>query len=73
MWVTSRIRRGELKEGNAADIVLFDEDTVDEAASFERPIAPAKGIGTVIVNGEIVWRDGRSTGARPGRVLVRTP
>ncbi len=65
--------RGELKEGNAADIVLFDADEVDEAASFERPIAPAKGIGTVIVNGEVVWRDGRSTGARPGRVLVRTP
>jgi len=64
--------RGMLKEGFAADLAIFDAGTVDEAATFARPIAPAKGIDTVIVNGEIVWRDGRSTGARPGRVLART-
>jgi len=58
--------------GFAADLAIFDAGTVDEAATFARPIAPAKGIDTVIVNGEIVWRDGRSTGARPGRVLART-
>ncbi len=63
--------RGVLKEGYAADMVLFDGEAVDEAASFARPIQPAKGIETVIVNGEIVWREGRPTGARPGRVLQR--
>ena len=63
--------RGVLKEGCAADIVIFDAATVDEAASFARPIQPAKGIDTVIVNGAIVWREGRSTGARPGRILER--
>jgi len=64
--------RGALKEGFAADIVVFDEQQVDEAASFTRPIQPAKGIETVIVNGAIVWRGGRASGARPGQVLGRS-
>jgi N-acyl-D-amino-acid deacylase len=45
---------------------------VDEAATFARPIQPAKGIATVIVNGAVVWNDGKPTGARPGRVLRRS-
>jgi N-acyl-D-amino-acid deacylase len=64
-------RRGVLKAGYAADITLFDEQAVAETASFENPIQAAKGIDTVIVNGEIVWHDGRPTGARPGQVLAR--
>ncbi|MEA2344170.1 MAG: N-acyl-D-amino-acid deacylase, partial [Thermoanaerobaculia bacterium] len=56
-----------------ADLVLFDDASVNDAATFEKPVAPAKGIDTVIVNGEPVWREGRPTGARPGQVLTRTP
>ena len=63
--------RGVLKAGNAADITVFDAGTVDEAASFARPIQPAKGIDAVFVNGKAVWQDGRATGERPGRVLAR--
>ena len=63
--------RGVLQPGYAADITIFDAGTVDEAASFARPIQPAKGIDAVIVNGAPVWQDGRATGARPGRVLSR--
>jgi N-acyl-D-amino-acid deacylase len=63
--------RGVLKEGFAADITVFDAGTVDEAATFARPIQPAKGIECVIVNGEAVWREGKPTGAHPGRVLAR--
>ena len=63
--------RGVLKEGAYADLCLFDAATVDEAATFARPIQPAKGIDTVITNGGIVWRGGKSTGARPGQVLRR--
>jgi N-acyl-D-amino-acid deacylase len=63
--------RGVLKKGFAADIVIFGEGEVGEGNSFEKPIAPAKGIDTVIVNGEPVWREGRPTGARPGKVLSR--
>ena len=61
-----------LREGAYADLALFDADTVDEAATYENPIAPARGIDAVIVNGQVVWREGRVTGARPGRVLART-
>ena len=65
--------RGAVKEGFAADLVLFDEAAIDDAASFEKPVAPSKGIDTVIVNGEPVWHDGQPTGARPGQVLTRVP
>ncbi|TAK81766.1 MAG: D-aminoacylase [Betaproteobacteria bacterium] len=63
--------RGVLKEGYAADIVIFDENEIEDAASFEKPIQPAKGIDTVIVNGALVWSGGKPSGARPGRVLAR--
>jgi N-acyl-D-amino-acid deacylase len=63
--------RGVLKSGMAADIAVFDAGEIDEAASFQKPIQPAKGIDSVIVNGVIVWRDGKPTGARPGKVLRR--
>lgn len=63
--------RGVLKAGAYADLCVFDAATVDEAATFARPIQPARGIETVIVNGAVTWQDGKSTGARPGRVLRR--
>jgi len=63
--------RGVLRPGAFADITLFDPATVDEAATFEQPIAAAKGIDTVLVNGAVVWRNGAPTGLRPGRVLRR--
>jgi N-acyl-D-amino-acid deacylase len=64
--------RGVLREGAYADVALFDADTIDEGATFDRPIAPAPGIHTVLVNGASVWQQGRATGARPGRVLCRS-
>ncbi len=63
--------RGVLKAGGHADITLFNADTVIDKADFQHSTLPARGIGAVIVNGAIVWRDGKSTGARPGRVLLR--
>jgi len=65
--------RGVLKEGAYADIVVFDAETVDEAATFARPIQPAKGIDSVVVNGALAWRRGQDTGARAGKVLARAP
>jgi N-acyl-D-amino-acid deacylase len=62
--------RGVLKEGNYADITIFDAGTVIDAADFTHSTEPAKGIDTVIVNGSVVWREGRQTGKRPGRVLI---
>jgi len=63
--------RGVLGPGYAADITLFDAATVDAAATFEKSIQPARGIAAVLVNGTPVWRDGKSTGERPGKVLRR--
>jgi N-acyl-D-amino-acid deacylase len=65
-------QRGVLAPGYAADITLFDAAAIDEAATWEKPIAPARGVEAVLVNGTPVWREGRSTGARPGQVLRRT-
>ena len=64
--------RGVVREGAFADLAIFDAGTVDEAASFARPIQQARGIDAVIVNGALVWKDGKPTGARPGRVLGRS-
>ena len=64
--------RGVLKEGAFADIAVFDAGEVDEAATFAKPIQAAKGIDTVIVNGALVWKGGKPTGACPGRVLRRS-
>jgi len=64
--------RGILKEGAYADLAIFDAGAVNEAATFAKPIQPAKGIEATIVNGEIVWQGGRPTGARPGKVLQRS-
>ena len=62
--------RGVLQKGAHADITLFDAALVIDAADFKNSTEPAKGIATVIVNGEPVWSDGKPTGARPGRVLL---
>ncbi len=64
--------RGVLREGAYADLCVFDAGTVDEAVTFAQPIKPATGIEAVIVNGALVWRNSRPTGARPGRVLRRS-
>jgi N-acyl-D-amino-acid deacylase len=64
--------RGVLKEGAFADITLFDPDTVDETATWERPIQVARGIVATIVNGAVVWSTGKPTSNRSGRVLRRT-
>ena len=61
--------RGEIKVGAFADITLFDPDTVLDAATFEQPIATARGIRCVIVNGAVSYRDGNAGPGRAGRFL----
>jgi N-acyl-D-amino-acid deacylase len=63
--------RGLLKEGYAADVVVFDPATVADRATFEDPYAEPVGVDAVLVNGEVVVRGGRPTGRLPGRVLRR--
>jgi N-acyl-D-amino-acid deacylase len=61
--------RGVLRPGACADLVLFDPATIADAATFDKPKTPARGIVEVFVNGRSVWCDGRATGNRPGRAL----
>jgi N-acyl-D-amino-acid deacylase len=61
--------RGTIRPGQAADLVLFDPTTVIDRATNAEPHRVADGIRTVWVGGQVVYQDGRDTGARPGRVL----
>ena len=61
--------RGLLRPGMAADITIFDPETVNDRATFEKPHQPSVGITYVLVNGQIVLRRGELTSARPGRGL----
>lgn len=63
--------RGYVREGCAADLVLFDPATVADAATYTDPIRPAHGIRAVWVAGQPALRDGRATARRAGRFLPR--
>ncbi len=65
-------RRGKLKKGYYADIVIFDPETIIDHATFEKPHQYSTGMLHVFVNGTQVLKDGEHTGAKPGRV-VRGP
>jgi N-acyl-D-amino-acid deacylase len=62
-------RRGELREGFYADVVVFDPDTIQDHATFAEPHQYATGMVHVFVNGEQVLKDGEHTGATPGRAV----
>lgn len=61
--------RGLLRDGYRADLVVFDLDSVEAPASFERPREHSAGVTDVLVNGVPVLLDGVTTGATPGRGL----
>lgn len=65
-------KRGSLKVGNYADVVMFDAKTIRDNATFEQPHQYATGMIHVFVNGTQVLKDGQHTGALPGR-SVRGP
>jgi N-acyl-D-aspartate/D-glutamate deacylase len=71
--------RGRLKTGQAADLVVFDPDTIgsddrrirlnDLPGGGRRFVAPSVGVDYTIVNGNVAFADGKVTGSRAGRVL----
>ncbi len=61
--------RGRIAVGLAADVIIFDYETLADHADFAHPDARSTGMKHVIVNGQAVLQDGKFTGARPGRVL----
>lgn len=64
--------RGMVREGFAADLVIFDEKTIADRATFDRPHQFPVGISYVLVNGELAFADGQMTGARAGVALAGT-
>jgi N-acyl-D-amino-acid deacylase len=62
-------KRGELKVGYYADIVIFDPAKVKDNATFEKPHQYSEGMIDVFINGSQVLKDGEHTGAKPGRFV----
>jgi N-acyl-D-amino-acid deacylase len=62
-------KRGELRVGNYADVVVFDPATITDHATYEKPHQLATGVSEVFVNGVEVLKEGAHTGARPGRAV----
>jgi N-acyl-D-amino-acid deacylase len=65
-------RRGEIKVGNFADLVLFDPLLVRSASTIIKPQVYPEGISLVIVNGEVVVKNGEHLLNKPGRILRTT-
>ena len=63
------VRRGRLEPGCFADVVVFDPATIQDHATYEKPHQYATGVRDVLVNGQLVLRNGEHTGATPGRVV----
>jgi N-acyl-D-amino-acid deacylase len=64
--------RGEIREGMAADIVVFDLERIRDRATFFEPHQHSDGLEHVLVNGVAVVEGGKVTGALPGKVLLRS-
>jgi len=74
--------RGLLAEGYKADVTIFDADTIDRGDEYytndvpgdgHRYVRDAVGVDTVIINGEIAYRDGAYTDATTGEIIPGTP
>ncbi len=62
-------RRGLIKQGYFADLVVFDPETTADRATYDNPHQYATGVKHVLVNGVRVIENGEHTGAKPGRAL----
>ena len=68
---TGLLDRGILRVGMAADVTVFNPETVIDQATYTEPFQYNRGIQHVVVNGQVVLNDGEHTGKRPGRALRR--
>jgi N-acyl-D-aspartate/D-glutamate deacylase len=71
-WPATRYRlanRGLIKEGNWADVTVFDYDALNDRATYDQPMLSPTGIDYVLVNGVVTVDRGKHTGAKAGKVL----
>lgn len=64
-------KRGVIKKGNFADLVIFNPDKIRDLATMDNPYQYSKGINYVIVNGDIILEKGKYNGKRAGKVIRR--
>jgi dihydroorotase-like cyclic amidohydrolase len=64
-------QRGVIAAGNYADLVLFNPDTVIDNATFENSKALSTGIEMVWINGQLIYKNNKSTGKYPGMLIKR--
>ncbi len=62
--------KGRIADGYDADLVLFDYDALSDRSDYVNSTALADGIEAVFVDGELVYQDGKLTGANPGKLLA---
>jgi len=65
-------KRGLVRVGYAADLVVFDPNRVADTATYQAPHAYPDGIPYVLVNGVVVVKNGAQTAARPGQILANS-
>lgn len=63
--------RGSIAVGKFADLVVFDPTTIADNATYTDPLQFSSGIDHAMVNGQIAWEAGTSTGARGGVAIRR--
>jgi N-acyl-D-amino-acid deacylase len=61
--------RGRLVKGKFADVVVFDPDSIQDHATYDKPHQLSTGVSHVLINGRFALRDGRATGSATGRVV----
>jgi N-acyl-D-aspartate/D-glutamate deacylase len=76
-WLTAQtigldaLKRGRVHAGYKADLLVFDPTRIADHATYEKPSRRAEGMDWVLVNGRSVWKNGKRTSTRSGRVLLR--
>lgn len=68
-WRAGIHDRGLIRRGMKADLAIWDAGRIADTATYEKPHQYAAGVNRVIVNGQVVFEEGKMTPARPGRVL----
>lgn len=64
--------RGLIAPGMKADLALFDPERFLDGATYADPKRHPAGLNTVVINGEIVVEEGKSSGVRPGKVIRKS-
>ena len=63
------VDRGTIAEGNWADVVVFDYDTIQDNSTWDNAMELPTGIDYVLVNGMVVIEEGKHNGNKPGKVI----